>query len=151
MEKLKIGIVGLGRLGRVHAQNIRYKIPGAELTAACSIVQLHHIRRCKGASSVAFRHLVSVMRRNLFQYFRIFPFFRAGKLRIAHQPVFRSQGLLIPGPVQIPDSLKSKRDGLLACVKAKLVNAEPVSAVGEIQKDFWQSLSLLTKKRPAFL
>ena len=33
-----VGVVGLGRLGKVHAQNIRYKIPGAVLTAACSIV-----------------------------------------------------------------------------------------------------------------
>lgn len=38
VKKLRIGIVGLGRLGKVHARNIAYKIPGAELTAACSIV-----------------------------------------------------------------------------------------------------------------
>lgn len=38
MKKLKIGIAGLGRLGKVHAQNIAYKIPNAELTAACSIM-----------------------------------------------------------------------------------------------------------------
>ena len=38
MKKLRIGVVGLGRLGRVHAQNIAYKIPNAELTAACSIM-----------------------------------------------------------------------------------------------------------------
>lgn len=38
MKKIRIGIVGLGRLGKVHAANIAYKIPGAELTAACSIV-----------------------------------------------------------------------------------------------------------------
>ena len=38
MNKVKVGVVGLGRLGKVHAQNLRYKIPGAELTAACSIV-----------------------------------------------------------------------------------------------------------------
>ena len=34
MNKVKVGVVGLGRLGKVHAQNLRYKIPGAELTAA---------------------------------------------------------------------------------------------------------------------
>lgn len=39
MKKLRIGIAGLGRLGKVHAQNIAYKIPNAELVAACSIVQ----------------------------------------------------------------------------------------------------------------
>ena len=33
MKNLKTGVVGLGRLGRVHAHNIRYQIPGAELTA----------------------------------------------------------------------------------------------------------------------
>lgn len=39
MEKLKLGIIGLGRLGREHAANIHYKIPQAELTAICSTVQ----------------------------------------------------------------------------------------------------------------
>lgn len=38
MEKLKVGIVGLGRLGKIHAGNIANKIRNAELTAACSIV-----------------------------------------------------------------------------------------------------------------
>lgn len=38
MEKIKVGIAGLGRLGRVHANNLAFKIPNAELTAACSIV-----------------------------------------------------------------------------------------------------------------
>lgn len=39
MKKLKLGIVGLGRLGRKHAENIAFKIPNAELTAICSIVE----------------------------------------------------------------------------------------------------------------
>ena len=38
MEKKKIGIIGLGRLGRKHAENIHYRIPNAELTAICSAV-----------------------------------------------------------------------------------------------------------------
>ena len=38
MESVKIGIVGLGRLGKRHAMNLRFKVPGADLTAACSIV-----------------------------------------------------------------------------------------------------------------
>lgn len=38
MKKIKFGIAGLGRLGKVHAQNIASKIENAELTAACSIV-----------------------------------------------------------------------------------------------------------------
>ncbi len=39
MDKVKLGIIGLGRLGRKHAENIYYKIPNAKLTAICSIVQ----------------------------------------------------------------------------------------------------------------
>ncbi len=38
MNSIKVGIVGLGRLGKTHAKHLRYQIPGAELTAACSIV-----------------------------------------------------------------------------------------------------------------
>lgn len=38
MEKVKLGIVGLGRLGRKHAENIHYNIPQAELSAICSVV-----------------------------------------------------------------------------------------------------------------
>jgi myo-inositol 2-dehydrogenase/D-chiro-inositol 1-dehydrogenase len=36
MEKIKVGIVGLGRLGIVHAGNLAFKIPNAELIAVCS-------------------------------------------------------------------------------------------------------------------
>lgn len=39
MKKIRLGIIGLGRLGRKHAENIHYKIPNAELTAVCSAVQ----------------------------------------------------------------------------------------------------------------
>lgn len=39
MKKVKIGIVGLGRLGIEHAKNIAFKIPNAELLAVCSIVE----------------------------------------------------------------------------------------------------------------
>lgn len=38
MEPIKTGIIGLGRLGRKHASDVIYKIPGAELVAACSVV-----------------------------------------------------------------------------------------------------------------
>ena len=38
MDKLKVGIVGLGRLGKIHARNLAERVPGAVLTAACSIV-----------------------------------------------------------------------------------------------------------------
>lgn len=39
MEPVKLGIIGLGRLGREHAKNIYYNIPDTELTAICSVVQ----------------------------------------------------------------------------------------------------------------
>jgi len=39
MDTVKLGIVGLGRLGRNHAANIRYRIPNAELCAVCSVVE----------------------------------------------------------------------------------------------------------------
>jgi myo-inositol 2-dehydrogenase/D-chiro-inositol 1-dehydrogenase len=39
MEKIRLGIIGLGRLGRKHAENLFYKIPNAELIALCSVVQ----------------------------------------------------------------------------------------------------------------
>jgi myo-inositol 2-dehydrogenase / D-chiro-inositol 1-dehydrogenase len=38
MEKIRLGIVGLGRMGYQHAQNIHYRIPDAEIAAACSVV-----------------------------------------------------------------------------------------------------------------
>lgn len=36
MEKVKIGAIGIGRLGATHARNIAWRIPNAELTAVCS-------------------------------------------------------------------------------------------------------------------
>ena len=38
MDKARIGIIGLGRLGRKHAENIHYRIANAELAAVCSVV-----------------------------------------------------------------------------------------------------------------
>lgn len=54
MNKCKIGIAGLGRPGKVHAKNIAFKISGAELTAACSIVpeELDFARSELGISNV---------------------------------------------------------------------------------------------------
>jgi myo-inositol 2-dehydrogenase/D-chiro-inositol 1-dehydrogenase len=37
MKKLKIGAVGLGRLGSLHAENLAFRIPGVELGAICSL------------------------------------------------------------------------------------------------------------------
>jgi myo-inositol 2-dehydrogenase/D-chiro-inositol 1-dehydrogenase len=39
LDKARLGIIGLGRLGRKHAENVHYRIPNAELTAICSAVQ----------------------------------------------------------------------------------------------------------------
>lgn len=39
MKKVKVGIVGLGRLGMRHASNLMFRIPNAELVAACSVKQ----------------------------------------------------------------------------------------------------------------
>lgn len=34
--RLRVGVVGLGRLGKRHAENLAYRVPGASLVAACS-------------------------------------------------------------------------------------------------------------------
>ena len=39
MSKVRIGLAGLGRLGKEYAENIQYKSPNAELIAVCSIVK----------------------------------------------------------------------------------------------------------------
>lgn len=44
MSTIHIGIAGLGRLGYVHAQNIAFRTPGAELGAVCSVVE-HELER----------------------------------------------------------------------------------------------------------
>ena len=35
MNRLRVGIVGLGRMGRRHAENLARRVPNAELVAAC--------------------------------------------------------------------------------------------------------------------
>lgn len=54
MRKVKVGIAGLGRLGKVHARNLAFKIPNAELTAACSIIlaELEYAREELGVADV---------------------------------------------------------------------------------------------------
>lgn len=39
MKKVKIGAVGLGRLGRKHSENIAFKVPNAELIAICALTE----------------------------------------------------------------------------------------------------------------
>ena len=38
MENVKVGIVGLGRLGKRYAENLQFKVRHAELVAACSLI-----------------------------------------------------------------------------------------------------------------
>lgn len=54
MEQVKVGIVGLGRLGKVHASNLAFGVPDAKLCAACSIVpqELEYARSQLGISDV---------------------------------------------------------------------------------------------------
>ncbi len=54
MKKVKIGIVGLGRLGKKYAENIAFNIRNAELTAACSVVpaELDWVKEKMGISNV---------------------------------------------------------------------------------------------------
>lgn len=53
MRKIRTGIVGLGRLGYMHAKNLAFAIPGAELVAACSLDQgeLQKAREVLGVKS----------------------------------------------------------------------------------------------------
>ena len=46
MNKVRIGVVGLGRLGQQHADNIVNKIRNAKLSAVCS-VQENELDRAK--------------------------------------------------------------------------------------------------------
>lgn len=52
VRKIKVGIVGLGRLGMVHASHLALDIHNAELVAACSVVpeELVQIQRSLGVS-----------------------------------------------------------------------------------------------------
>jgi myo-inositol 2-dehydrogenase/D-chiro-inositol 1-dehydrogenase len=36
-RKLKIAVVGLGRMGSIHATNFAYKVPRAEVVAVCDV------------------------------------------------------------------------------------------------------------------
>jgi myo-inositol 2-dehydrogenase/D-chiro-inositol 1-dehydrogenase len=46
MNKIRVGIVGLGRMGQAHAQNIEENVPGATLSAACCPVE-EDLKRAK--------------------------------------------------------------------------------------------------------
>jgi myo-inositol 2-dehydrogenase/D-chiro-inositol 1-dehydrogenase len=42
VNKVRVGIAGLGRLGKSHAANLAFKVKNAELVAACSVVPEEH-------------------------------------------------------------------------------------------------------------
>jgi myo-inositol 2-dehydrogenase/D-chiro-inositol 1-dehydrogenase len=54
MRKIKFGVVGLGRLGRIHAENIAENVPGSELTAVCSVLpeELEYAKKRWGVPEV---------------------------------------------------------------------------------------------------
>ncbi len=54
MERIRVGIAGLGRMGTMHALNIAREIPVAEIVAACSIVpaELEFAQRELGVRTV---------------------------------------------------------------------------------------------------
>lgn len=46
MKTVKIGSIGLGRLGYEHASNIATCVPGAELTAICDVDKAQ-VEKCR--------------------------------------------------------------------------------------------------------
>lgn len=54
MKPINVGIVGLGRLGKEHAKNLAFRIAGAKLNAACSIVasELEYAKKELGIQDV---------------------------------------------------------------------------------------------------
>ena len=51
---VRIGIVGVGRMGRRHAENLATRVPGASLVAACSPIgeELEWARTALGVPSL---------------------------------------------------------------------------------------------------
>ncbi|MGI6153215.1 MAG: Gfo/Idh/MocA family protein [Christensenellaceae bacterium] len=52
MKPVNVGIIGLGRLGMVHAKDLMFNIPEANLTAACSVIdaELDQVKQWGGVS-----------------------------------------------------------------------------------------------------
>ena len=67
MKKVKVGIAGLGRLGKEHAKNLAFKIANAELTAACSIVpaELEFAKNELGVQDVYKRQLLERLKNQI--------------------------------------------------------------------------------------
>ncbi|GAH97768.1 unnamed protein product, partial [marine sediment metagenome] len=39
MEKVNIGVIGVGRIGRLHARNLKYQVPGTRVLAVADIFE----------------------------------------------------------------------------------------------------------------
>ena len=39
MEKVNLGVIGVGRIGRLHAGNLKYQVPGAKVLAVADIFE----------------------------------------------------------------------------------------------------------------
>jgi len=39
MEKVKVGVIGVGRIGKLHARNLKYQVPGVKLLAVADIFE----------------------------------------------------------------------------------------------------------------
>ncbi len=55
-EKIKIGLIGAGRIGRVHAENIRFNVPNAEIL---SIADLYSDKIKDWAYNLGIKHVLS--------------------------------------------------------------------------------------------
>ncbi len=53
-KKIKVGLIGAGRIGRVHAENIRFNIPDAEVVA---VADLYSDRIKDWASNLGIKHI----------------------------------------------------------------------------------------------
>jgi myo-inositol 2-dehydrogenase/D-chiro-inositol 1-dehydrogenase len=73
--RLRIGIAGLGRLGRHHAENLAQRIPRAELVAACSPVaeELAWAKETLGVARVHARYEDLLAERDLQAVFIVTP------------------------------------------------------------------------------
>lgn len=85
MKTIKVGIAGLGRLGKVHANNIAFKIPNAQLTAACSIMpaELEYAKTELGVTDVYtdFREMLEKLTLTLLPLLPLLPSI-AGRLKL---------------------------------------------------------------------
>jgi len=37
MEEVNVGVIGVGRIGKLHARNLKYQIPGTKVLAVADI------------------------------------------------------------------------------------------------------------------